>query len=567
MEFRTKIDYSSNRQITQREKTSTLFSGSTTFGLPFSGLTSGVDFDSLIILDDLLLEGVFTGTTGTTTFTWSDNRASLGDIALSPITPLNSGETQSTGQVFVVLDSTIIDGYTVNLSYTGVSLSDISVNTMIELSPGIYSGSVDVDIFQVLSASTLDFKGRTIWIDNPEITRTRKLIVSDGAINGYVLTSNSEGMGYWAPTTGATQSPFIYNPFLPSPNTSIVPDFSNNAITSGSTYSSILGGLFNNINGFNLSIVGGYANNNTGYSNFMGNGSFNTNSGNYSSIVGGTNNINSGIKGFIGGGINNINSGTYSGSYSSIVGGYFNTNSGSTSSIVGGDRNTNSGFASFIGGGYRNTNSGTQSSIVGGKRNTNSGNYSSIVGGQDNTNSGNYSSIVGGENNVSNGNNIHIIGSNISATTANTTYVEGLNIKNLSAGVLNVNIGLDSNGFVVSGLTPTTINPFIDLGNVTGFTWDVSGNSSNYEVTLTGNTTMDLINVRNGEFGTIIIKQDGVGNNLLTFGTVNGSATTHRVVNGGGGTPTLTANANAIDILSFTWNGGTMFWTVGNDYT
>jgi hypothetical protein len=324
MEFRTKIDYSSNRQITQREKTSTLFSGSTTFGLPFSGLTSGVDFDSLIVIDDLILGGVFTGTTGTTIFTWSDSRASLGDITLSPITPLNSGETQSTGQVFVVLDSTVIDGYTVNLSYTGVSLTEISVNEMIELTPGIYSGSVDVFSFEILSASTLDFKGRTIWIDNPEITRTRKLIVSDGATNGYVLTSNSEGMGYWAPVSG----------------------------------SSVTGDVI-------------------------------------------------------------------------------------------------------------------------------------------------------------------------------------------------------------------TIDPFIDLGSVTGFTWDVSGNSTNYEVTLTGNTTMDLINVRNGESGVIIVNQDGVGNRLLTFGTVNGIGTTHKVLNGGGGSPTLTGNANAIDILSFIYNGTNdiMYWTVGNDYT
>jgi len=112
-----------------------------------------------------------------------------------------------------------------------------------------------------------------------------------------------------------------------------------------------------------------------------------------------------------------------------------------------------------------------------------------------------------------------------------------------------------------------SINPYNNLGNVSLISWDVSGVSTNYEATLTGNTTLNLTNVRNGEYGTIVITQDGTGGRTLTFGTVNGGATTHRVANGGGGTPTLTSNASAIDILTFTYNGSVMYWTVGNDYT
>jgi hypothetical protein len=113
-----------------------------------------------------------------------------------------------------------------------------------------------------------------------------------------------------------------------------------------------------------------------------------------------------------------------------------------------------------------------------------------------------------------------------------------------------------------------TIDPYNNVGNTgTSFNWDVSGLSTNYEVTLTANTTLNLTNVRNGDYGTIILTQDGTGGRTITFGTVNGSATTHRVVNGGGGTPTLTSNASAIDILTFTYNGSAMYWTVGNDYT
>ena len=73
--------------------------------------------------------------------------------------------------------------------------------------------------------------------------------------------------------------------------------------------------------------------------------------------------------------------------------------------------------------------------------------------------------------------------------------------------------------------------------------------------------------MRNGDYGTIIVTQDGVGSHTLTFNNINGGAGTHYVVNGGGGTPILTSNPNAIDILSFTYNGSAMYWTVGNDYT
>ena len=112
-----------------------------------------------------------------------------------------------------------------------------------------------------------------------------------------------------------------------------------------------------------------------------------------------------------------------------------------------------------------------------------------------------------------------------------------------------------------------SIDPYNNLGNVNTITWDVSGNSTNYQATLTGNTTLALTNVRNGEYGTIIVQQDGVGGRTLTFGNINGSAGTHRVANGGGGVPVLTSNPGAIDILTFTYNGSVMFWTVGNDYT
>ena len=100
------------------------------------------------------------------------------------------------------------------------------------------------------------------------------------------------------------------------------------------------------------------------------------------------------------------------------------------------------------------------------------------------------------------------------------------------------------------------------------WTWDLSGQSTNFEITLVAGTSqLDLNNVRNGEYGSVIVHQDSVGGRALTFGNVNGSASTHYVVNGGAGIPKLTTTALATDILSFTYNGNSTFWTVGNDYT
>lgn len=119
-----------------------------------------------------------------------------------------------------------------------------------------------------------------------------------------------------------------------------------------------------------------------------------------------------------------------------------------------------------------------------------------------------------------------------------------------------------------SGGGGVSIDPYNNVGSTgTTLTWNVSGLSTNFQATLTANTTLNLTNVRNGDYGTIIVTQDAVGSRTITFGTVNGAGTTHRVTNGGFGSPILTSNANAIDILTFTYNGSTMFWTVGNDYT
>ena len=162
-----------------------------------------------------------------------------------------------------------------------------------------------------------------------------------------------------------------------------------------------------------------------------------------------------------------------------------------------------------------------------------------------------------------------IYGSTISGVTISATTYQNLPVSGLTAGT-NISITNTSGNHTISvtGVTGgSSINPYNNSGSGATITWNVSGVSTNYEATLTATTTLNLTNVRNGDFGTIIIRQDGVGGRTLTLGTVNGPAGTHRVANGGGGSIILTSNASAIDILTFTYNGSIMFWTVGNDYT
>lgn len=195
MSFRTKLDYSDNRQIKQRERTSTVLSGATVFGVPFSGLTSGIDYSTTGITESnsVTLYGTFSGNSTNTVFTWPDNRMIMVDTYLSAITPSNSAQTQDSGVVLVQNQTTIIDGNTVVLSYSGVSLSGIDVTGMTETSAGNYTGTTSIDEFDVYSASSLDYTGRTIWIDCPEITRTKKLIVTNDATFSSIGSNASAG--------------------------------------------------------------------------------------------------------------------------------------------------------------------------------------------------------------------------------------------------------------------------------------------------------------------------------------------------------------------------------------
>lgn len=202
MAFRTKLDYSSNRQIKQNPETFTSLSGGTIFGLPYSALTSGPNpysSGSTIIYTELV--STFSGNTGTTVYTWFDNIMEAGRTYLSALTPSNSGITQDTGFVFTASTTTVIDGNTVALGYSGISFS-VTPISMIELSANTYSGTVYTPFVYSLTASSLDFTGRTIWVDVCGITRTDSLIVLNDATFSNIGSLPSSGALHY--TSGGT---------------------------------------------------------------------------------------------------------------------------------------------------------------------------------------------------------------------------------------------------------------------------------------------------------------------------------------------------------------------------
>ena len=206
MAFRTKLDYSDNRQINQRQRTFTNLEGGSVFGVAYSAMTSGVGTTCSATTDEYVFTGsTFSGNGTTTMYTWFDPRMEIAAYTLSALTSSNSGETQNTGNVFVIdTTATTVDGYIYALTYTGTSF-DLSVDTMYSGAGPVFTGTVTHDFIQFLSACSLDYTGTTMWIDNPEKTRTKRLVITENATPNHVWTClDIDGNGGWSPSSGGT---------------------------------------------------------------------------------------------------------------------------------------------------------------------------------------------------------------------------------------------------------------------------------------------------------------------------------------------------------------------------
>jgi hypothetical protein len=414
MAFRTKLDYSNNRQIKQRERTETTLSGATVFGVPFSALTSGPDLTTTEQTSQYFgVVSTYSGNSATTVFTWGILGVSAIDSSISALTPSNSGVSQNILTVFDSSSTTTIDNNLVNLTYSGVSAANLYPITMFEPTPGNYTGTVSTDFF-IYSAETLDFTGRTIWIDNTEILRTKKLIVSDSPQVGYVLMcADVEGMVSWSPVSGATSGVTYWS--ASTGTNAIVPIYSN----------SLASGTNSLAEGFNTKASGNYSHaegNGTTASgaNSHAEGSETTSLGQFSHVEG-YKTVSVGLASHAEG------SGSVASGYTSHAEGYATTAIGDSShaggsfssaiginSYAGGSGSTASGIASFI--------HSTNSAVTGAR--------SAVIGGQ-----------------------------NITGTTNDTVYVPDLVIDGL---ISTDPIATDSSGKIVAGVSDIRLKKNID---------------------------------------------------------------------------------------------------------
>ena len=433
MGFTTKLDYSNNRQIKQHIETLTALSGGTIFGTPFANLTKGPNTSTSGITEDLS-GGIstFSGNNTTTIFNWFDSRMSIGEPSLSAIT--NDIDSQDVLPIFQSTSTIVIDGNVINTSFTGITFNIVPID-FIDLGSGNYSGNVVSNYCDILSASTAEFTGRTIWVDVSGITRTEKLIVSNNPQVGYVLTCDDiEGMATWSPSGGGTGST--------GPDT-YVTGGTYNAGTAVFTNST--GGTFN-VSGWRFSGGTGVNSqasvngNNIAFGDYSTATGINTRASGYSSHAEGRNTIASGDYSHAEGYYSTA-SGDYShaeGEYTTASGndshaeGYYSTASGNYSHAQGRDTTAIGDYSNAEG----------QNTIASGKS-SHAGGYISRANG--------INSFVHGSGSTVNGNNSVVLGRNITGNTADTTYVDNLNIKTLAVGTSVNNLGIDSTGKVIIG--------------------------------------------------------------------------------------------------------------------
>jgi hypothetical protein len=178
MPFVTKLDYSDNRQIKQFEFTNTQLSGSTDFGVHYSGLTGGVLLSSVVVTGTLSgITSTFSGNSTTTNIVFSDARLISGAVSLYAITDITSGDTQ-TGSGYTGIDSYELDGNTIYSAYTG-STYDFTVTSIEEVGTELWTGETISNNTFLLSGGSSDYSDRTIWVDVLGITKTKRLILDD----------------------------------------------------------------------------------------------------------------------------------------------------------------------------------------------------------------------------------------------------------------------------------------------------------------------------------------------------------------------------------------------------
>lgn len=93
-----------------------------------------------------------------------------------------------------------------------------------------------------------------------------------------------------------------------------------------------------------------------------------------------------------------------------------------------------------------------------------------------------------------------------------------------------------------------------------GTTWNTNSGLNASIILNQAVTTLAITNTTPGSYGTLVVKQDAIGARQILL--PSGS----KVINGGLGIVLLTATPNAIDILSFYYDGTNYYWTIGHNF-
>ncbi|MCP4570410.1 MAG: hypothetical protein GY841_22740, partial [FCB group bacterium] len=319
-----------------------------------------------------------------------------------------------------------------------------------------------------------------------------EFILSTGAVNGHVLTSNASGMGTWQAATGGSNGWTDDGDVVRLDNSS---DSVGIGTTSPSTKLEIIGDLkvegkanigSGNTNSGDYAFVAGLNNTASGEGSFVGGGLYNYARGDYSVVVGGgyssqsDSNSAGGARSFIGSGFQNIIESTAGNSV--ITGGGINKIVGATSgysTIGGGGSNTATGGFSTIAGGRMNVAGSNRAAVGGGEQNAANGIYSIIGGGYQNKidTGANYSAILGGYKNKIEASGVFSILFGLNSTlTEDSTFmidlphirfgdeVDGYEFPE-SDGTLGQVMQTDGGG-QLSWINPSGASGWIDDGNV-----------------------------------------------------------------------------------------------------
>jgi hypothetical protein len=235
-----------------------------------------------------------------------------------------------------------------------------------------------------------------------------------GATTGYILTSDSSGVGSWQPAPAGggggwsddgtvvrldagsdsvgigTSSPSakldVVGDALISGKMTIGPGQTNTGVNS------FVAGENNTVSDSSSTVSGGKGNTASGRGAAIGGGGGNLADSLYTAVGGGWGNSASAPAATIAGGA--VNSVMAGGNYATIGGGQINVVDKFGATIGGGQNNT-AGQYGTVAGGISNAASGDQSVAAGGQSNTASGRFSTVPGGGENSASGDYSYAAG----------------------------------------------------------------------------------------------------------------------------------------------------------------------------